>query len=109
MSKVKVAFIQADGIRVETMVESGTTGMQAARQSDVIGIEAECGGSAACATCHVYVDTSFLSKLAALEMQEDQILEFTACERRLNSRLSCQIPLTTELDGIVFTIPDRQS
>jgi ferredoxin, 2Fe-2S len=105
---VKVVFIQPDQVRVELEVQPGTSGMEAARFNNVQGIEAQCGGSAACATCHVYVDETYLAKLPPIKTQEHEILDCTAAERRANSRLSCQIPLTEKLDGIVFIIPDRQ-
>jgi ferredoxin, 2Fe-2S len=105
---VNVVFIQPDQILVTLSVPATTTGMEAARLNHVNGIEAQCGGSAACGTCHVYVDEAFLTKLPPVTTQEDQILSCTAAPRRSNSRLSCQIPLTDLLDGIVFRIPDRQ-
>jgi len=105
---VRVVFIQPDCERAEVQVEPGTTGMEAARFHGVEGIIGECGGSAACATCHVYVDERSLSKLAPVGAQEDQMLAFTTSQRRFNSRLSCQIPIVQELDGIIFRVPDSQ-
>jgi 2Fe-2S ferredoxin len=105
---VKVIFVQPNGDRSELQVPSGTTGMEAARARGIEGIVAECGGSAACATCHVYVDTAFLPKLAPPEAQEAQMLDCTASERKPNSRLSCQIPLTEDVDGIILNIPPAQ-
>ena len=67
-----------------------------------------CGGNAVCATCHVYVDEAWLPKLAPIAADEDDLLDGTATERLQNSRLSCQIKITSELDGLVLHLPDRQ-
>lgn len=89
-------------------VSAGTSVMQAAVQNDVEGIVAECGGSCACATCHVYVDEAFALKLPPASDLEAELLTVTAAERRSNSRLSCQLVVSSELDGLVVTIPDTQ-
>jgi 2Fe-2S ferredoxin len=82
--------------------------MRAALVNGVDGIVAECGGSALCATCHVYVDKQWISRLAAIGDDEDALLDGTACERQANSRLSCQIKITPVLDGLVLLLPERQ-
>lgn len=82
--------------------------MQAAVQNDVEGIVAECGGSCACATCHVYVDESFVARLPPAGDLESELLTVTAAERKSNSRLSCQLTVTNELEGLTVTIPETQ-
>ena len=82
--------------------------MLAATSHGIDGILAECGGNAMCATCHVYVDESWLGRLPAMGSEEDALLDGAAAERRPTSRLSCQIKLTPELDGLVLRLPDRQ-
>lgn len=89
-------------------VPTGTSVMQAAVQNDVEGIVAECGGSCACATCHVYVDEAFVARLPPPSELESDLLTVTAAENRSNSRLSCQLIVTPELDGLAVTIPDMQ-
>jgi ferredoxin, 2Fe-2S len=82
--------------------------MQAAVAADIDGIAADCGGCLTCATCHVYVDEAWLPKLLPPTPQEEAMLELTAAERRSNSRLSCQIRLGPELDGLRVELPDTQ-
>ena len=86
----------------------GESLMQAAVAANVAGIEADCGGLATCATCHVYVREPFAGRLPAMAEDEDAMLEFTASPRRPNSRLSCQIALGPELDGLTVDLPDAQ-
>ena len=82
--------------------------MAAATGAGIPGIVAECGGSAMCATCHVYVDPVWASRLPPPLATELELLECTAAERQPNSRLSCQIRLGAELQGLVIRIPERQ-
>ncbi|MGA2291416.1 2Fe-2S iron-sulfur cluster-binding protein [Bradyrhizobium sp.] len=103
-----ISFIHPDH-RVERVeAEIGDSAMRAALVNGVDGIVAECGGSALCATCHVYVDKQWISRLAAIGDDEDALLDGTACERQANSRLSCQIKITPVLDGLVLLLPERQ-
>jgi 2Fe-2S ferredoxin len=103
-----ITFIHPDN-RVEPVeAETGDSAMRAALVGGVDGIVAECGGSALCATCHVYVDEKWLDRLAPVGDDEDALLDGTACERKANSRLSCQIKITSELDGLVLRLPERQ-
>lgn len=92
----------------ELQVESGQSLMQAAVDANVKGIDADCGGSLICATCHVYVQEPFASRLPVATDDEREMLDFTAAPRKQNSRLSCQIELTQETDGLVVEVPDRQ-
>jgi len=103
----KVVFIDHEGNKREIEAKTGTTIMEAAVQNLVPGIDADCGGACACATCHVYVDEAWFGKLKARDDMEDSMLDF-AEEVRETSRLSCQIQLSDELDGIVVTTPEIQ-
>ena len=98
-------FIHADA-RVETVsAQSGDSAMVAATRHGVAEIVGECGGNAMCATCHVYVDEKWLQCLPSISDEEDGLLYGTAAPRQPNSRLSCQIRITPELDGIIFRLP----
>jgi 2Fe-2S ferredoxin len=103
----KVTYIEPNGAAKTVQAPSGTTAMEAAIDNDVAGIVAECGGACSCATCHVYVDPDWAAKLNPPEAQEDGMLD-CALDRRETSRLSCQIVLTDELDGIVLHVADEQ-
>ena len=104
----KITFNSANGGSSEVDAPVGVSVMRAAVDNDVGGIVAECGGSAACATCHVYVDEEFLHLLRPPDTQEAQMLEFVATERLPGSRLACQILITDALDGMKVVVPDRQ-
>ncbi len=82
--------------------------MQGATLNGIDGIEGECGGSCSCATCHVYVDEAWASKLPAMAEAEDEMLDCAESERKGNSRLSCQIKMSEELDGLVVYLPEKQ-
>ena len=89
-------------------VEKGLTVMEGAIQNNVPGIDADCGGSMACATCHVYVEEKWLSKLPKAEEGEIDMIDM-AFEPKKNSRLSCQLIVTDEMDGLEVTTPEKQS
>jgi ferredoxin, 2Fe-2S len=103
----RIVFIEPDGDRRELQAPLGVTLMEVARQNNVRGVVAQCGGACACATCHVYIDPSWLAKLEPREEMEEGMLEL-AWEPRDNSRLSCQIHITPALDGLTVTVPKRQ-
>ncbi len=103
----RVTFIEPNGDRRQIEVPAGITVMEAAVSNGVEGILAVCGGACACATCHVYVAESWLSKLDPREDMEEGMLE-SAWQPRGNSRLSCQIHVTAELDGLEVTVPEQQ-
>lgn len=107
---IKVHLVGPDGAPGETTLECkpGTSLMQAAVGANVRAIEADCGGLLTCATCHVYVREPWLAQLPPPQDDELTMLDFTAAERRANSRLSCQIELTEELDGLTVDLPARQ-
>lgn len=104
----KITFISADGGQTTVEAGDGDSVMQAALASGIEGIVAECGGSMMCATCHVYVDEDW--KLAVGDASDDEraMLDFAASEVRPVSRLSCQIAVTDDLDGLVVHLPDAQ-
>jgi 2Fe-2S ferredoxin len=103
----KIVFTEPGGVRREINAPLGLTLMEAARQHGVRGVVAQCGGACACSTCHVYIDPAWLAKLGPREEMEEGMLE-NAWEPRDNSRLSCQIQITAELDGLEVTVPERQ-
>jgi 2Fe-2S ferredoxin len=103
----KVTYIQPDGKTRVVDAPAGSTVMEAAVDNDVAGIVAECGGACSCATCHVYVDPAWADKLPPRDPQEDGMLD-CVLDRRPNSRLSCQIVLKNELDGLVVQVADEQ-
>ena len=104
-----VVYILKDGSERRVDVPVDTSVMLGAIQNNVPGIEAECGGCCSCATCHVYVDESWAGKLPAKDPMEDDLLSGVAAERKPTSRLSCQINMTPELDGLVVRMPEKQS
>ncbi len=104
---VKITFVDFEGQSRTVEADEGSTVMEAAIRNDVPGIEAECGGACACATCHVYVDEAFGEKLPKAEPMEEDMLDF-AYDVRNNSRLSCQIKVTAAIDGLVVTTPEQQ-
>jgi 2Fe-2S ferredoxin len=103
----KINYVAADGSRYEVDAENGSTVMENAIRNGVPGIEAECGGACACATCHVYVDEAFKEIVGEPEPMEEDMLDF-AFDVRPTSRLSCQIRVRDELDGLTVTVPERQ-
>lgn len=103
-----IHFLLLDGTVRSVEAQPGTSVMLAAIRNDVRGIEAECGGSCSCATCHVYVEEEFIQRLASPDDMEQELLEGVAAQRRPNSRLSCQIEVTDALDGLLVRIPSRQ-
>jgi 2Fe-2S ferredoxin len=103
-----VTYIHADGTEEQADVDVGTSVMMGAVGQDIDGIVAECGGSLMCATCHVYVDEEFADRLPERSPDEDEMLEAAASERTEHSRLSCQIVVTEELDGLVVRLPETQ-
>ena len=103
-----ITFIHPNGKNDRVDVGDGESAMQAATRHGLDGILAECGGNAMCATCHVYVDEGWLARLPAMGDDEDALLDGAAAERRPTSRLSCQIRITPQLDGLVLRLPERQ-
>jgi 2Fe-2S ferredoxin len=103
-----IVYVQPDGSRREVEASSGTSVMKNAVLNDVPGIVAECGGSLMCATCHVYVEPTYLAGLPERSEAEDEMLDCAAGERLAESRLGCQIAVSDELDGITVRLPASQ-
>lgn len=103
----KITFIQPDGRAQTVEGEPGMTVMETAKKHLVEGIEAECGGACACATCHVYVDDQWRERVGPPAEMEEDMLDF-AFDVRESSRLSCQVKVTEELDGLIVRVPDKQ-
>tara|TARA_Y100000385_G_scaffold221134_1_gene230764 strand:- start:1957 stop:2274 length:318 start_codon:yes stop_codon:yes gene_type:complete len=103
----KINFVDSDGTNREVETKNGTSVMEAAVQNMIPGIDADCGGACACATCHIYVSDNWINKLKAKDDMEDSMLDF-AEDVQENSRLSCQILMNDELDGITVTTPESQ-
>jgi 2Fe-2S ferredoxin len=103
-----ITFIHPDGHEQGFEAPAGVSLMQAATGHGVDAILAECGGTATCGTCHVYVEPAWLSRLPAAEPHEVEMLDFVAAPRQPGSRLACQIRLTPELQGLVVRLPEHQ-
>jgi ferredoxin, 2Fe-2S len=103
----KITFVQPDGSQQTVEAAPGVTVMEAAKINRIAGIEAECGGACACATCHVYVDAAWADKAGKPASMEEDMLDF-AFDVRPESRLSCQIKVTAALDGLVVQVPGKQ-
>ena len=103
-----VTYVSASGISREIDAPSGMSVMQAALNHRIEGILGECGGNCMCATCHVYVDPSFLDRIPPAKDNEKFMLSIAAEGPEKNSRLSCQIKMSEELDGIVVRLPGKQ-
>ena len=104
----KITFISHENQKYTVEVQNGLTVMEGAVQNDVPGIDADCGGGMACATCHVYVNEEWLDKLPSKEDGEEDMLDM-AFEPKQNSRLSCQITSSDDLEGLTVNIPSKQS
>ncbi|MEM1315207.1 MAG: 2Fe-2S iron-sulfur cluster-binding protein [Pseudomonadota bacterium] len=104
---VKITYIEFGGTEHVVDVEEGLTVMEGARDNDIPGIEADCGGACACSTCHVYVDETWMEKLPSMDPMEEDMLDF-AYEPKENSRLTCQIKVTSDLEGLVVRMPEKQ-
>jgi len=103
----KIKYVEHTGKEHEVEVPAGWSVMEGAVKNLVPGIDADCGGACACATCHVFVDEAWLAKLPKKEDMEETMLDF-APDMAANSRLSCQIKVTPELDGLVVRMPKSQ-
>ena len=104
----KITYIEHNGKEHTIDVQNGLTVMEGAVQNDIPGIDADCGGSMACATCHVYVKDDWYNKLDEKSEGEDDMID-QAYDPKKNSRLSCQIIISDELDGLTVDIPSKQS
>ena len=104
----KIIYNTFDNQTYSIDVQNGLSVMEGAVQNDIPGIDADCGGGMACATCHVYVDENWLDKLPKKEDGEEDMLDM-AFEPKKNSRLSCQLIVSDELDGLIVNIPSKQA
>ncbi|MGO9943601.1 MAG: 2Fe-2S iron-sulfur cluster-binding protein [Rhodoblastus sp.] len=104
---VKIIFVSSSGEKREVEAEPGMTVMETATKGGIDEIVAECGGACACATCHVYVDDAWTDKTGAKSAMEESMLDF-AENVEVNSRLSCQIKVSDQLDGLIVRMPESQ-
>lgn len=104
---VKITYIEHDGREFEVEASPGSTVMQAAVDNGIEGIVAECGGGCSCATCHCYIDEAWLKRVGGPNAIEKGLLDF-AMDPKENSRLSCQIDVSEDLDGLVVHLPPAQ-
>ena len=104
----KITYIEHNGPNHTVDVQNGLTVMEGAVQNNIPGIDADCGGSMACATCHVYVKEDWFNKINKKSEGEDDMLD-QAYEPKKNSRLSCQIIVSDDLDGLVVDMPEKQT
>ena len=104
----KITYVSSDGTRTEVDAKDGDSVMQTANANDVDGIIGECGGQMMCATCHCYVDEDWIDKTGRRSENEADLLDCAVCEVKETSRLSCQIKVSPELDGLVVHLPEAQ-
>ena len=104
----KITYIEHNGTNHTVDVQNGLTVMEGAVQNNIPGIDADCGGSMACATFHVYVKEDWFDKINKKNEGEDDMLD-QAYEPKKNSRLSCQIIVSDDLDGLVVDMPEKQT
>lgn len=103
-----VKFVNADGVETNVQIDDGISVMEGAVKAGIDGIDADCGGQLSCATCHVYVANDWAKRIPQMTSDEEALLEFAA-ERRETSRLSCQIVVRPEMDGLEIHIPVCQA
>ncbi len=103
----RVIFVQPDGSEQTVEIENGCTVMEGATANQVPGIKAECGGNCSCSTCHCYVDPAWYDRLPPMQEEEAGLLEF-AWQPKQTSRLTCQLTVTDELDGLLLYVPAQQ-
>jgi ferredoxin, 2Fe-2S len=104
----KITYVEWSGKEHVVEVPSGLTVMEGARDNGIPGIEADCGGACACSTCHVYVDSDWVEKLPPKDPMEEDMLDFAYQPDPERSRLTCQIKVTDELDGLRVQMPEKQ-
>jgi 2Fe-2S ferredoxin len=104
----KITYIEHNGTEHVVDVANGLTVMEGARDNNIPGIEADCGGACACSTCHVYVQEDWVAKLPGKEAMEEDMLDFAFEPNPERSRLTCQIKVTDALEGLVVQMPEKQ-
>lgn len=105
---VKVTYVEWGGKEHVVEVSPGLTLMEGARDNGVPGIDADCGGACACSTCHVYIHPDWVGRLPAKDPMEEDMLDFAYQPDPARSRLTCQVTVTEDLDGLVVQLPERQ-
>ncbi len=105
----KITYIEHGGKEHVVEVPTGLTVMEGARDNNIPGIEADCGGACACSTCHVYVDPAWIEKLPARDAMEEDMLDFAYEPDPARSRLTCQLKVSDALDGLVVQMPEKQN
>ncbi|MGR3712332.1 MAG: 2Fe-2S iron-sulfur cluster-binding protein [Shimia sp.] len=104
----KITYVEHNGTEHVVEVASGLTVMEGARDNNIPGIEADCGGACACSTCHVYVDKEWVEKIPGKDDMEEDMLDFAYQPDPATSRLTCQIKVTDALDGLIVKMPEKQ-
>jgi 2Fe-2S ferredoxin len=104
----RITYIEFDGTPHEVEVPNGLTVMEGARDNNIPGIEADCGGACACSTCHVYVDSAWVDRLPPREAMEEDMLDFAYQPDPVLSQLTCQLKVSDKLDGLVVRMPEKQ-
>lgn len=104
----KITYIEHNGTRHEVEVANGLTVMEGARDNNIPGIDADCGGACACSTCHVYVDADWVDRLPARDPMEEDMLDFAWQPDAVRSRLTCQLKVSDAIDGLVVQLPEKQ-
>jgi len=104
----KITYVEFNGTQHVVDVANGLTVMEGARDNNIPGIEADCGGACACSTCHVYVDPAWVDKLPAKDDMEEDMLDFAFQPDSQRSRLTCQLKVSDALDGLVVHMPEKQ-
>ena len=105
---VKITYVEFNGTEHVIDVAPGLTVMEGARDNGVKGIEADCGGACACSTCHAYIDEAWIDRLPAKEAMEIDMLDFAYQPDARSSRLTCQLKVTADMDGLIVRLPERQ-
>jgi len=103
----KITYVEHNGTEHTVDVPVGLTVMEGAVNNNIPGIDADCGGACACSTCHAYVDPAWVDRLAEREDMEVDMLDF-AFEPNERSRLTCQVKVTADMDGLVLQLPEKQ-
>ncbi|WP_420860792.1 2Fe-2S iron-sulfur cluster-binding protein [Algirhabdus cladophorae] len=104
----KITYIEHGGTEHVVDVDTGLTVMEGARDNNIPGIEADCGGACACSTCHVYVHPEWVEKLTPMDPMEEDMLDFAYEPKPGQSRLTCQLKVTDALDGLIVQMPEKQ-
>lgn len=104
----KITYIEHNGTEHVVDVDTGLTVMEGARDNNIPGIEADCGGACACSTCHVYVDKAWVDRVPGKDAMEEDMLDFAYQPDPVTSRLTCQIRVTDDLDGLIVHLPEKQ-